>query len=69
MSMTDLHSYRLNSLEEPTDEQLQGIMEQVAIAARRSTERYHAELRRRMQELFDKVAAYRAECEKDNAEK
>lgn len=34
-----LRSYRLSSLEEPTDEMLQAIMEKVAEAARRSSAR------------------------------
>lgn len=34
-----LHSYRLTSMEEPTDEMLHAIMEKVAEAARESTRR------------------------------
>ena len=37
MSETQLRSYRLTSLEEPTDEMLHAIMEKVAESARRST--------------------------------
>lgn len=39
MSETQLRSYRLTSLEEPTDEMLNAIMEKVAMAARQSTAR------------------------------
>ncbi len=37
MSETQLRSYRLTSMEEPTDEMLHAIMEKVAESARRST--------------------------------
>ena len=37
MSEQQLRSYRLTSMEEPTDEMLHAIMEKVAEAARRST--------------------------------
>lgn len=37
MSKEDLRSYRLNSMEEPTDEMLEAIMKKVALAAREST--------------------------------
>lgn len=37
MSEQQLRSYRLTSLEEPTDEMLHAIMEKVAESARRST--------------------------------
>ena len=50
----ELNTYRLNSLEEPTDAQLHALMEQVAMSARESSR--HAELE-----------AYRSEkAEKDN---
>lgn len=39
MSEKQLRSYRLTSLEEPTDEMLHAIMEKVAVAARESTNR------------------------------
>ncbi len=38
----ELNTYRLNSLEEPTDAQLHALMEQVAMSARESSR--HAEL-------------------------
>ena len=48
-----LNTYRLSSLEDPTDEQLHALMEQVARKAKR-------ELERRMQEVREKLKAYRA---------
>lgn len=49
MSQQELTSYRLSSLQDPTDDMLYAIMEQVAQAARRSTERFQAELHRRFE--------------------
>ena len=49
-----LNEYRLNSLEDPTDEMLYAIMEQVGIAARESSLRAKKELERRMN-LLDKA--------------
>lgn len=43
MTQEELRSYRLTSMEEPTDEMLQAIMEQVAESARRSTAKFQAE--------------------------
>ncbi|WP_455626411.1 hypothetical protein [Parabacteroides sp.] len=53
-------TYRLNSLEDPTDEQLYALMEQVAIAARESSLRAEMELERRMQEVKEKLKIYRS---------
>lgn len=47
----ELNAYRLNSLEEPTDEQLHALMEQVAVTARESSRNAQLELKRRMQEI------------------
>ncbi len=44
MTQEELRSYRLTSMEEPTDEMLQAIMEQVAESARRSTAKFQTEL-------------------------
>ena len=55
-----LNTYRLTSLEEPTEEQLHALMEQVAIAARESSRRAKIEMERRMQEVREKLKAYRA---------
>lgn len=49
MTQRELTSYRLSSLEEPTDDMLQAIMEQVAESARRSTAKFRAELHRRFE--------------------
>ena len=50
-----LNTYRLTSLEEPTEEQLHALMEQVAIAARESSRRAKIEMERRMQEIVQIV--------------
>ena len=49
MSQQELRSYRLTSLQEPTDEMLHAIMEQVAESARRSTAKFQTELHRRFE--------------------
>ena len=49
MSQQELRSYRLSSLQDPTDEMLQAIMEQVGESARRSTARFQAEMHRRFE--------------------
>lgn len=54
-----LNTYRLTSLEDPTDEQLYALMEQVAVAARESSRRAKLEMERRMQEIKEKLKAYR----------
>lgn len=46
MSQQELTSYRLSSLEDPTDDMLYAIMEQVAESAKRSTAKFQAELHR-----------------------
>jgi len=51
MEEKDVKAYRLNSLEEPTDEQLAYVMEQVGEDARKSSERAQKELQRRMAAL------------------
>ena len=52
--------YRLTSNEEPTDEMLQELMEDVAKAARESSAKAEAELQRRMQAVSDEVKLWRA---------
>ena len=59
MSEQELHSYRLSSLEEPTDEMLQAIMQGVAEAAVVSTHNAKEELNRRFNELKIKIARSR----------
>ncbi|MCQ2267558.1 MAG: hypothetical protein MJZ83_01630 [Bacteroidaceae bacterium] len=60
MSKEDLRSYRLNSMEEPTDEMLEAIMLGVQEAARQSTIRSKAELDRRFEEAKAEIARRRA---------
>ena len=49
MSQQELTSYRLSSLQEPSEEMLHAIMEQVAERARQSTAKFRAELHRRFE--------------------
>lgn len=51
MSEKELHSYRLSSMEEPTDEQLYALMEQVGEAARESSRRVAAIHQQRLAEI------------------
>ena len=51
MSQQELTSYRLSSLEDPTDDMLYAIMEQVAESAKRSTAKFQAELHRRFEQI------------------
>jgi len=54
MSEKELHSYRLSSMEEPTDEQLFALMEQVGEDIRESCERVAAIHHQRLQEIARK---------------
>lgn len=59
--MTDIHKrYRLTSSEEPTDEMLQALMEDVAAAARESSARAEAEKRRRLKEVEEEIQSWRS---------
>ena len=49
MSLQELRAYRLTSMQDPTDEMLHAIMEQVGESARRSTAKFQAELHRRFE--------------------
>jgi len=51
MSTQELQSYRLSSLEDPTDEMLHAIMEQVAESARKSSARVREEIYRRLEQI------------------
>ena len=51
--------YRLTSMEEPTDEMLQELMEEVAKAARESSARAEAEKKRRLQTVANEIEAWR----------
>ena len=58
--MTEIYKrYRLTSQEEPTDEMLQALMEDVAKSARESSERAEAEKKRRLQEVASQIDAWR----------
>ncbi|MCQ2215188.1 MAG: hypothetical protein MJZ31_04615 [Bacteroidales bacterium] len=61
MSKEELQSYRLNSMEEPTDDMLEAIMLGVQEAARQSTIRVKEELSRRMEELKRQIEERRKE--------
>ena len=60
MSEKQLRTYRLTSLEEPTDEMLHAIMEKVAAAARESTKRAEEAKRRMLAETSEKIKRNRA---------
>ena len=60
MTETQLRSYRLTSLEEPTDEMLHAIMEKVAAAARKSTARAEEAKRRMLAETASRIKRNRA---------
>ena len=60
--MTEIHKkYRLTSMDEPTDEMLQELMEDVAKAARESSDRAKAEHQRRLAEVAKAIEASRSE--------
>jgi len=53
MTEQELRSYRLNSMEEPTDEMLEAIMQKVAEAARESSRKAEEYKKRKMQEVAE----------------
>ena len=60
--MTELHKkYRLTSTEEPTDEMLQALMEDVAVAARESSAKAEAEKKRMLSEAARVISLKRAQ--------
>ena len=60
--MTEIHKkYRLMSTEEPTDEMLQALMEDVAAAARESSARAEAKKQRMLQDAAHMIAVRRAQ--------
>jgi hypothetical protein len=67
MTKEELRSYRLNSMEEPTDEMLQAIMEGVAEAAKQSSENAKKELERMKQEAFKRIAEIKKQQKLENA--
>ena len=62
MKNPGLKDYRLNSMEEPTDEQLHALMEKVAEDARRQSANAKKVLERMMQER-ERITAIRREQE------
>ena len=63
--MTEVHKkYRLNSMEEPTDEMLQALMEDVVKAARESSAKAEAEKQRRISEVASIIKAKRSQRKK-----
>ena len=60
--MTEIHKkYRLTSTEEPTDEMLHALMEDVAAAARESSARAEAEKQRMLRNAADIIAFRRSQ--------
>lgn len=59
MSEQQLRSYRLTSMEEPTDEMLHAIMEKVAESARKSTARAEEAKRRMLAETASLIKKHR----------
>ena len=58
--MTEIHKrYRLTSEEEPTDEMLHALMEDVGKAARKSSAKAEAEKRRRFQAIAKEIKEWR----------
>ena len=54
-----IDTYRLTSMEEPSDEMLQALMENVAKAARESSAKAEAEKRRRLQVAASEIKMWR----------
>lgn len=59
MSKEELRSYRLTSMEEPTDEMLEAIMKGVEEQAKRTTQNAQKELDRRFEELKRQIEEFR----------
>lgn len=57
MSEEILRSYRLSSLEDPTDEMLHALMEKVALSARESTAKALARKARMLNETIARIKA------------
>ena len=55
-----LKQYRLTSPEEPTDEMLQALMEDVAEAARESSAKAEAEKQRRLETVANEIEEWRS---------
>ena len=60
LQMTEIHKkYRLTSTEEPTDEMLQALMEDVVKAARESSAKAEAEKQRMLQSVAEEIESWR----------
>ena len=60
--MTEIHKrYRLTSMDEPTDEMLQALMEDVGKAARESSAKAEAEKQRRLSEVAHTISVRRSQ--------
>ena len=55
-----IDTYKLTSMEEPSDEVLQALMEKVAQAARESNAKAEAEKRRRLQIVADEIKEWKS---------
>lgn len=55
-----LKQYRLTSNEEPTDEMLQALMEEVSLAARESSAKAEAEKQRRLQAVVKEIEEWKS---------
>jgi exopolysaccharide biosynthesis protein len=65
INMTEVQKkYRLTSMEEPTDEMLQALMEDVAKAAKESSAKAEAEKQRRFSEVARIIKARRSQRKK-----
>ena len=69
MTEKELKSYRLNSMEEPTDEMLEAIMLGVQKQVRQTTIRANLELERRFNEMKAEIEGRRAERERLSKQK
>ena len=67
MSKDELRSYRLNSMEEPSDEMLEAIMLGVQESARQSTIRAKKELERRFNEMVKQMEQFRTSQKRNGA--
>ncbi|MDO4957218.1 MAG: hypothetical protein Q4E60_09410 [Bacteroidales bacterium] len=67
MSKDELRSYRLNSMEEPSDEMLEAIMLGVQESARQSTIRAKKELERRFNEMVKQMEQFRTSQKQNGA--
>lgn len=58
---SNMMGYRLTSTEEPTDEMLHSIMEQVAVSARKSTANANRVLQQKMNDTIEMIRKKRSQ--------